>query len=273
MMATVLVCHLSTVFQSPFYYFRVKFQTNSMKVLVCVSKTPDTTTKITFTDGNSKVNYDGVKFIVNPYDEHALAKAMELKEKQGAEITVINVGKADADPIIRKCFAVGADKAIRVDMEPESGMQVAQAIVEVVKDQAFDVILTGRESIDYNGGMVGELLGELLDIPSVGYCGKLEIEGSTASMSRFIDGGEESLSADLPVVVSAVKELGEPRIPNMRGIMQARTKPIEVVSGSAAADTTIGSYEAPAQKGGCVYIDADTPEKLIEILHNEKKLF
>lgn len=244
-----------------------------MKVLVCVSKTPDTTTKITFTDGDSKVNYEGVKFIVNPYDEHALAKAMELKEKQGAEITVINVGKADAEPIIRKCFAVGADKAIRIDMEPESGMQVAQAITTVVKDQGFDVILTGRESIDYNGGMVGELLGEMLDIPSIGYCGKLDIEGNTASMSRFIDGGEENLSADLPVVVSAVKELGEPRIPNMRGIMQARTKPIEVVAGDASSDISISGYEAPAQKEGCVFIDADTPEKLIDILHNEKKLF
>lgn len=244
-----------------------------MKVLVCISKTPDTTTKITFTDGDSKVDYEGVKFIVNPYDEHALAKAMELKEKQGAEITVINVGKADADPIIRKCFAVGADKAIRIDMQPESGMQVAQAIASVVKDQGFDVILTGRESIDYNGGMVGELLGEMLNMPSVGYCGMLDIEGTTASMRRFIDGGEEMLSVELPVVVSAVRELGDPRIPNMRGIMQARSKPIEVVSGDAVTDITINSYEAPAQKGGCVFIDAETPEKLIDILHNEKKIF
>jgi len=244
-----------------------------MKVLVCISKTPDTTTKIAFTADNSAVNYEGVKFIVNPYDEHALAKAMELKEKQGAEITVINVGKADSDPIIRKCFAVGADKAIRIDMEPESGMQVARAIAAVVKDQGFDVVLTGRESIDYNGGMVGEILGELLNMPSVSYCSKLEIEGSTANMTRFIDGGEESLSASLPVALSAVKELGEPRIPNMRGIMQARTKPIEVLNADQASDSNIRHYEAPAQKGGCVYIDADSPEKLIDILHNEKKLF
>jgi electron transfer flavoprotein beta subunit len=244
-----------------------------MKVLVCVSKTPDTTTKITFSADNTAVNYEGVKFIVNPYDEHALAKAMELKEKHGAEITIINVGKADSDQIIRKCFAVGADKGIRIDMEPQSGMQVAKAIADAVKDQGFDVILTGRESIDYNGGMVGELLGEMLDIPSVSYCSALNIDGTTASMTRFIDAGEESLTSELPVVVSAVKELGEPRIPNMRGIMQARTKPIEVITSDVASDSTISSYEAPPQKADCVYIDAATPEKLIEILHNEKKLF
>lgn len=244
-----------------------------MKVLVCISKTPDTTTKINFTADNSAVDYEGVKFIVNPYDEHALAKAMELKEKHGAEITVINVGQSDSDPIIRKCFAVGADKGIRIDMNPESGLQVARSIAEATKDQSFDVILTGRESIDYNGGIVGELLGELLDMPSVGYCSQLEIEGTEASMTRFIDGGEESLTSSLPVVVSAVKELGEPRIPNMRGIMQARTKPIEIVTSSEVSDSSVKVYEAPAKKDGCVYIDADTPEKLIDILHNDKKLF
>lgn len=244
-----------------------------MKVLVCISKTPDTTTKINFTSDQSAVDYDGVKFIVNPYDEHALAKAMELKEKHGAEITIINVGQSDSDQIIRKCFAVGADKGIRIDMEPESGVQVAKSIAAVVKDLSFDVILTGRESIDYNGGMVGELLGEFLDMPSIGYCSKLEIENDQASMVRFIDGGEEHLTAPLPVVVSAVKELGEPRIPNMRGIMQARSKPIEVISSSEGSDSKVNSYESPAQKAGCVYIDADTPEKLIDILHNDKKLF
>lgn len=244
-----------------------------MKVLVCVSKTPDTTTKITFSGDNKSVNYEGVKFIVNPYDEHALAKAMELKEKNGAEITIINVGKSDSDQIIRKCFAVGADKGIRIDIEPQSGMQVAKAIADKVKDQGFDVILTGRESIDYNGGMVGELLGELLDMPSVSYCSNLTIDGTSATATRFIDAGEESLSTELPIVVSAVKELGEPRIPNMRGIMQARSKPIEVISTNAAADISIDSYEAPNQKSACVYIDASEPEKLIEILHNEKKLF
>lgn len=244
-----------------------------MKVLVCVSKTPDTTTKIQFTDDNSAVDYEGVKFIVNPYDEHALAKAMELKEKQGAEITVINVGTSDSDQIIRKCFAVGADKAIRIDAEPMSGIQVAKAITEKIKDENFDVILCGRESIDYNGGMVAELIGEFLNIPSVSYCQRLDIEGNRASMTRFIDGGEEDLSADLPVVVSAVKELGEPRIPNMRGIMQARTKPIDVVETSVSSESRVDGYQKPEPKADCVYIDAEEPEKLIDILHNEKKLF
>lgn len=244
-----------------------------MKVLVCVSKTPDTTTKITFSGDNKSVNYDGVKFIINPYDEHALAKAMELKEKQGAEITIINMGTADSDQIIRKCFAVGADKGIRIDAEPMSGMQVAMAIASVVKDENFDVILTGRESIDYNGGMVGELLGEMLDIASVSYCSKMDIDGTNVTMTRFIDGGEETLVGQLPVVVSAVKELGEPRIPNMRGIMQARSKKIEVIANTAESDSVVENYEAPASKAACHYIDASEAEKLIEILHNEKKLF
>lgn len=245
-----------------------------MKVLVCISKTPDTTTKIAFTDDHKSVNYDGVKFIINPYDEHALAKGMELKEKYGAEITVIHVGPADGDQIIRKCFAIGADKGIRIDTDAQNGLQVAKEIVAKVKDENFDVILTGRESIDYNGGQVGEMIGELLDIASVSYCQRLEIDGNKASMTRFIDGGEESLEADLPVVVSAVKELGEPRIPNMRGIMQARTKPIDVVEpADANVKSAFVSYDPPVERGDCTYIDAENPEKLIEILHNEKKLF
>ncbi|MCB0736006.1 MAG: electron transfer flavoprotein subunit beta/FixA family protein [Bacteroidetes bacterium] len=245
-----------------------------MKVLVCISKTPDTTTKIAFTADHSAVNYDGVKFIINPYDEHALAKGMELKENHGAELTVIHVGPADGDQIIRKCFAIGADKGIRVNTDAIDGLQVDKEIVAATSGEQFDAIITGRESIDYNGGMVGEMIGELLGIPSVSYCQQLDIDGNTASMKRFIDGGEESLTAQLPVVVSAVKELGEPRIPNMRGIMQARTKPITVVEpATGAANTTIGKYDAPAQKSGCKYIDACNAEQLIEILHNEKKLF
>lgn len=244
-----------------------------MKVLVCISKTPDTTTKIAFNSDNTSVNYDGVKFIINPYDEHALAKAMELKEKHGAEITIIHVGPVDGDQIIRKCFAIGADKAIRVDTEANDGLQVAQEIFGATKDGSFDLVLTGRESIDYNGGMVGEMLGELMGAATVSYCQKLDVDGQTASMKRFIDGGEESLEAQLPVVISAVKELGEPRIPNMRGIMQARTKPIDVVQPtSSVANTEVVSYDPPQQKSACVYIDASEPEKLIDILHNEKKL-
>lgn len=244
-----------------------------MKVLVCISQTPDTTTKIVFKADGSGVDYTNVKFIVNPYDEHALAKAMELKEQHGAEITVVNVGKADAEQALRKCFAVGADLGIRIDAEPVSGVQVAGLIASVAQDRGYDVILTGRESIDYNGGMVGELIGGMLDLPSVSYCGKLELDGNTATCTRFIDGGEETLRVSLPIVISAVKELGEPRIPNMRGIMQARTKPIEIIadSGSARADEI--RYESPRAKAGCVYIDAAEAGKLIDILHNERKLF
>lgn len=244
-----------------------------MKVLVCISKTPDTTTKISFKDDNKAVDYEGVKFIINPYDEHALAKAMELKESKSAEITIIHMGPADGDQIIRKCFAVGADKGIRIDGEPLDAMEVAKEIAAAIEGEQYDLILTGRESIDYNGGMVGELLAELLDMPSVSYCSKLELDGEKASMKRFIDGGEEDLEAQLPVVISAVKELGEPRIPNMRGIMQARTKPIEVKSpAGSSASSEVQSYEPPIERTDCVFIDAENPEKLIDILHNDKKL-
>lgn len=245
-----------------------------MKILVCISKTPDTTTKIAFKEDNKEVNYEGVKFILNPYDEHALSKAMELKEKHGGEITIIHVGDAEGDQIIRKCFAVGADKGIRINTEALDALQVAKEIVNATSSENYDVILTGRESIDYNGGMVAEMIGQLLNIPSVSYCQSLEIDGNSATMKRFIDGGEEVLKTDLPVVVSAVKELGEPRIPNMRGIMQARTKKIEIIDASSNDSLSkIQAYEPPKPKAACHYIDAENAEELIQILHNEKKLF
>ncbi len=245
-----------------------------MKILVCISVVPDTTTKITFKENNSKFNTDGVQFIINPYDELALTRALELTEAQGGTVTAIHVGDASSEPVIRKALAIGAHDAIRIDANPEDGMFVAAQIAEQAKKGGYDMVLTGRESIDYNGGQVAPLTAELLSWPLLNVVAKLEVEGSTVNATRDIDGGREDLTATLPCVASAQKDLCEPRIPNMRGIMQARSKPLAV---EAAVDkfnyTNYLSYELPPAKSGVTMIDADNAEELIDLLHNEKKLF
>jgi len=244
-----------------------------MKILVCISNVPDTTTKVTFTDNNTKFNTAGVQFIINPYDELALTRALEITEKQGGTVTAINVGLADADPSIRKTLAIGANDAVRINAEPIDAYFVAEQIAAYAKSEQFDLILTGRESIDYNGGLVGGLLAEMLCIPSVNVITSIEVENGVATMERDIDGGKEKVSCKLPLVASAQKELTEPRIPNMRGIMAARTKPLKVVevSGDLITSATVG-FELPAAKGGVKLIPADQAEQLIELLHNEAKV-
>jgi electron transfer flavoprotein beta subunit len=244
-----------------------------MKILVCISNVPDTTTKVTFTDNNTKFNTQGVQFIINPYDELALTRALEITEKQGGTVTAVNVGLADTEPSIRKALAIGANDAVRINAEPVDAYFVAEQIAAYAKAETFDLILTGRESIDYNSGLVAGLLGEMLGIPSVNVITSIEIENGVATMERDIDGGREKLTCKLPLVASAQKELTEPRIPNMRGIMAARTKPLKVVepTGSNALSTTVG-YELPAAKGGVKLIPADQAEQLIDLLQNEAKV-
>ena len=244
-----------------------------MKILVCISNVPDTTTKVTFTDNNTKFNTAGVQFIINPYDELALTRALEITEKQGGTVTAINVGLAHAEPSIRKTLAIGANDAVRINAEPIDAYFVAEQIAAYAKSEQFDLILTGRESIDYNGGLVGGLLAEMLGIPSVNVITSIEVENGVATMERDIDGGKEKVSCKLPLVASAQKELTEPRIPNMRGIMAARTKPLKVVevSGDLITSATVG-FELPAAKGGVKLIPADQAEQLIELLHNEAKV-
>ncbi len=244
-----------------------------MKILVCISNVPDTTTKITFTDNNTKFNTAGVQFIINPYDELALARALELTEKQGGTVTVVNVGLADSDPSIRKALAIGATDAVRINTEPIDAYFVAEQIAAYAKNENFDLILTGRESIDYNSGQVCGLLAEMLGIPSVNAINSLEIENGIATMMRDIDGGREKLSAKLPLVASALQELAEARIPNMRGIMSARTKPLTIVeaAGIEKNSATIG-FELPTAKGSCKMIAPENAEQLIELLHNEAKV-
>ncbi len=244
-----------------------------MKILVCISNVPDTTTKVTFTDNNSKFNTAGVQFIINPYDELALTRALEITEKQGGTVTAINVGLADAEPSIRKALAIGATDAVRINAEPTDAYFVAEQIAAFAKPENFDLILTGRESIDYNGGLVGGLLAEMLNIPSVNVITSIEVGNGVATMERDIDGGKEKISCKLPMLASAQKDLTEPRIPNMRGIMAARTKPLKVVdaSGDIKTSATIG-FELPVAKGGVKLIPADQAELLIDLLHNEAKV-
>lgn len=244
-----------------------------MKILVCISVVPDTTTKITFTDNNTKFNTAGVQFIINPYDELALTRALELTEASGGTVTAITVGLADADANIRKALAIGAHDAVRINAAPKDAFFVAAEIAEYAKDKGFDMILTGRESIDYNGGLVNGLLGEMLNIPSVNVVTKIDVAGSEATLVRDIDGGKETVKVALPIVASAQKDLTEPRIPNMRGIMAARTKPLAVIEASQNKEgANFKTFELPAPKAGVKLVSADNPSELIDLLHNEAKV-
>ena len=244
-----------------------------MKLLVCVSKVPDTTTKINFTDNDTKFNTDGVQWILNPTDEwYALVRAIELKEKNGGSVTVVNVGGAENDPVIRKALAIGADDAVRIDAEEKDSYYVAAQISAYAKDKGFDLILTGKETINYNGFNVGGMLAEELDLPYVALSTSLEVEGSTATIVREIEGGEETVEVQTPFVLGATKGLAEARIPNMRGIMAARKKPLEVVpAADIEAFTTVKSYEKPAERGDVTLIDPENVDELVDKLHNEAK--
>ena len=246
-----------------------------MKILVCISHVPDTTSKISFTENNTKYDKNGVQFIIGPYDDYAVARAMELKESMGAEVTILNVGTVETEPTIRKALAIGADDAIRVDAEPLDSLFVANQIAAVAKENQYDLILMGRESIDYNGGMVPGMIAALTDANFVNKCIGLEIDGTTAKVIREIDGGKETVSTSLPLVIGGQKGLVEEsdlRIPNMRGIMMARKKPLSVVEPTnATTETNSVKFEKPAPKGAVTLVDADNIDELINLLHNEAK--
>ena len=246
-----------------------------MKILVCLSKTPDTTSKISFKEDNKKYDESGVQWIINPYDEwYALVRAIKLKEKNSSiQLYIISVGGADADPIIRKALAIGGDEAIRVNAVSDDSYFIAAQIAEVAKQNNYDLILTGKETIDYNSSAVGGILAGLLDLPYISLATKFELDENTATVTREIEGGEEVDEVDLPVVVSCQKGVAEQRIPNMRGIMAARTKPLKVVE-PAAIDTLthIVNFELPPPKAGVKLIPADNVEELVKLLHEEAKV-
>jgi electron transfer flavoprotein beta subunit len=244
-----------------------------MKVLVCISNVPDTTTKITFTNNNTEFNTAGVQFILNPYDEIALARAIELSEGGKGTVTVINVGEINTEPTIRKALAIGADNAVRINAAPRDAYFVAHNIAEYAKDKGFDIILTGRESIDYNGSQVASMLGEFLNIPSVAIIKKLDFDGTKATVEREIEDGKEVITIPAPFVAGCAEGVAEPKIPNMRGIMSARTKELKVIEATEVKELTgIIKYNTPSSRGAVKIIPADEINKLVELLHSEAKV-
>ena len=247
-----------------------------MKILVCISNVPDTTSKINFTDGDSKFDTNGVQFVINPNDEYGLTRAMWFKEKQGATVHVASVGGPTAESTIRKALAIGADEAIRVNTEPTDGFFVAQQLAAVVKNGGYDLIIAGRESIDYNGGMVPGILATLLNMNFVNTCIDIEVDGNNVKAVREIDGGKEKIETTLPLVIGGQKGLvqeSDLRIPNMRGIMMARKKTLNVVEPVAATVTTTDvKFDKPVPKGAVKLVDADHVEELVQLLHNEAKV-
>lgn len=246
-----------------------------MKILVCISKTPDTTAKIAFEDNNKKFAADGVQWIINPYDEwYALVRAIELKEADASvSIHLITVGGADSEPILRKALALGGDESFRVNLESGDAFQVAAQIAQFAKAGGYNLVLTGKETIDYNGSSIGGMIAELMEVPFLSHATQLNVAGGKATVVREIEGGEETNEAALPVVVSCQKGMAEQRIPNMKGIMGARTKPLKVVDAdSTAALTSIERFELPPAKAGVKLVPADQPEELVRLLHEEARV-
>ncbi|EPH09494.1 MULTISPECIES: electron transfer flavoprotein subunit beta/FixA family protein [Myroides] len=247
-----------------------------MKILVCISHVPDTTSKINFTNGDTTFDTNGVQFVINPNDEYSLTRAIWFKEKQGATVTVVNVGGPDTEATLRKALAIGADEAIRVNANPTDGMFVAKQLAEVVKNGGFDLVLAGKESLDYNGGMVPGMLAAFLGYDFVNSCEGLEVDGTSVKAIRQIDGGKETISGKLPLVIGGQKGIVDEkdlRIPNMRGIMSARTKALAVVEPVGAEATTKDvKFEKPAPKSACKMISPDNLDELINLLHNEAKV-
>ncbi|MEP6513187.1 MAG: electron transfer flavoprotein subunit beta/FixA family protein [Parafilimonas sp.] len=246
-----------------------------MKILVCISKTPDTTAKIAFKDGNTKFDDAGVQWIINPYDEwYALVRAIELKEKDASIVLhLVSVGGADYDPVIRKALALGGDEAIRVNAVSGDSFYIASQIAAIAKQNNYDLFFTGKETIDYNSASLGGMLSEMLDLPYISLATKFELNGAIAIVTREIDGGEEVNEVSLPVVVSCQKGVAEQRIPNMRGIMSARTKPLKVVE-PVASDTftAVVSYELPPPKAGVKLVAPDNVAELVRLLHEEARV-
>ena len=246
-----------------------------MKILVCISKTPDTTAKIAFADNNTKFATDGVQWIINPYDEwYALVRAIELKESDASiALHLVSVGGADCEPIIRKALALGGDEAIRVNSENADSYNIASQIAAIAKEGGYELILTGKETIDYNGSSIGGMVAQLLDMPYISHASKLDLADGNAIAVREIEGGEETNKVKLPVVISCMKGMAEQRIPNMKGIMGARSKPLKVTEPVATETlTSIVSYDLPPAKAGVKLVPADNPEELVRLLHEEAKV-
>ncbi|MBI2968451.1 MAG: electron transfer flavoprotein subunit beta/FixA family protein [Bacteroidetes bacterium] len=244
-----------------------------MNIIVCIAKVPDTTTKIVFSPDGRQLATPNIQWVINPLDEFALTRALEIKEAKSGKVIIVSVGKADCDPLIRKAFAMGADEGIRVDAEPADPYFTSVQLAHYIRTVPFDMIFMGRETSDFAGAQVPGMVAELLGLPFISGVPKFDFDGTLATMEREIEGGKETVKVKPPFVVSAQEGITEPRIPTMRGIMTARTKPLKVVPAVTGEILTEASnYELPPQKGECKMVDAETPEKLIELLHTEAKI-
>ena len=247
-----------------------------MKILVCISCVPDTTSKINFTNNDTDFDTNGVQFVINPNDEFGLTRAMWFKEKNNASIDVINVGEQSNETVLRKALAIGADRAIRIDSKAIDSYQVAKNISNFIKEKSYDLIIAGRESIDYNGSMVPGMISEILNINFITNCVSLEINGSNATAKREMEGGIETLTCELPLIIGGQKGLVEEsdlKIPNMRGIMQARQKPLDVIEPDQSEfKTETHKFYKPEDKKEIIMVDPDNLDKLIDLLHNEAKV-
>ncbi len=247
-----------------------------MKILVCISHVPDTTSKINFTNGDSEFDTNGVQFVINPNDEFGLTRAIWFQEQQGATVTVVNVGGPETEPTLRKALAIGANEAIRINANPTDGFFVAKQLAEVIKNGSYDLIIAGKESLDYNGGMVPGMVAGLLGYNFLNSCVSLTVEGNSATASREIDGGKETVSTSLPLIIGGQKGLVEEkdlRIPNMRGIMTARTKVLTILEPVvASSETKAIKFEKPAPRSAVKLVSADNLDELINLLHNEAKV-
>jgi len=244
-----------------------------MKILICITHVPDTTSRIAFTENDTKFDTTGIQFVIGPYDDFALARAVELKEQLGASLTALNIGESETEATIRKALAIGADDAIRVNASPTDSYFVAGQIAEVIKKGEYDLIMMGRESSDFNGGMVHGMVGEILGMPAISPVMKLDIDGETAKIEREIDGGKEHMEVKLPFIAGCQEPIAEWKIPNMRGIMSARTKPLEVVEPAAIDNlTSVQRYELPPEKGDIKMIDPENVGELVNLLKNEAKV-
>ncbi len=244
-----------------------------MKILVCISHVPDTTTKIQFNSDNTELEKQGVQFVIGPYDDFALARAVELKEQLSAEVTVLNVGLAETEPTIRKALAIGADKAIRINAHPSDSLFVANQIHAAINEGGYNLVMMGRETSDYNTGAVHGMVAEMLGWPGLSPVMKLEVEGEKVSLQREIEGGHEDIESNLPLVAGCQEPIAEWKIPNMRGIMSARTKPLEVKEAySDENGIESKNYELPEERSACKMIDPENVGELVNLLKTEAKV-
>jgi electron transfer flavoprotein beta subunit len=248
-----------------------------MKILVCISNVPDTTTKVKFVESDTKLDTTGIQWVINPWDELSLTRALELKDDASTgvkSVTVAHVGPATSEPTIRKALAIGADDAFRVNATPTDSYFVAAQLAAVIRKEQFDVVLCGIESSDYNGSMTGGMIAEFLGIPSVSAVSDIKTENGSPVLTREIDGGREIVSVPMPFVAIVQKGIAkEPRIASMRGIMTARTKPVRLYEPEAADPLTgILVFEKPSPRAACKFIDPENAGQLITLLQNEAKV-